>query len=65
MRLPIPALILAATLAACGKDDTLAPVSASARVIEAAAQAMLLLANGPRPSWHPNGQPLGTTRPMR
>lgn len=32
MRLPIPALILAATLAACGKDDTLAPVSASARV---------------------------------
>ena len=36
-----------------------------ARVIEAAAQAMLILANGARPSWHPNGQPLGTTRPMR
>ena len=36
-----------------------------ARVIEAAAQAMLILANGARPSWHPNGQPLGTNRPMR
>ena len=36
-----------------------------ARVIEAAAQAMLILANGPKPAWHPNGQPLGTTRPMR
>lgn len=36
-----------------------------ARVIEAAAQAMLILANGPKPTWHPNGQPLGTTRPMR
>ncbi len=36
-----------------------------ARVIEAAAQAMLLLANGPKPAWHPNGQPIGTTRPMR
>ena len=36
-----------------------------ARVIEAAAQAMILLANGPKPAWHPNGQPLGTTRPMR
>ena len=32
MRLRIPALILAATIAACGKEDTLAPVSASARV---------------------------------
>jgi hypothetical protein len=36
-----------------------------ARVIEAAAQAMIILANGPKPSWHPNGQPIGTTRPMR
>lgn len=36
-----------------------------ARVIEAAAQAMLILANGPKPAWHPNGQPIGTTRPMR
>ena len=36
-----------------------------ARVIEAAAQAMLILANGPKPAWHPNGQPVGTTRPMR
>ncbi len=36
-----------------------------ARVIEAAAQAMIILANGPKPTWHPNGQPLGTTRPMR
>ncbi len=36
-----------------------------ARVIEAAAQAMLILANGPKPAWHPNGQPAGTTRPMR
>jgi Peptidase family M28 len=36
-----------------------------ARVIEAAAQAMLILSNGPRPAWHPNGQPEGTTRPMR
>ncbi|MDZ7632828.1 MAG: M20/M25/M40 family metallo-hydrolase [Gemmatimonadaceae bacterium] len=36
-----------------------------ARVIEAAAQAMLILSNGPRPAWHPNGQPVGTTRPMR
>ncbi len=36
-----------------------------ARVIEAAAQAMLILANGPKPTWHPNGQPIGTTRPMR
>lgn len=32
MRLRIPALILAATLAACGKDNTVAPVSASARL---------------------------------
>jgi Domain of unknown function (DUF4397) len=33
MRLRIPALILAATLAACGKDDnTIAPTSASARL---------------------------------
>ena len=36
-----------------------------ARVIEAAAQAMLILANGPKPTWHPNGQPLCTTRAMR
>lgn len=36
-----------------------------ARVIEAAAQAMIILANGPKPSWHPNGQPVGATRPMR
>ena len=36
-----------------------------ARVIEAAAQAMLILANGPKPAWHPNGQPIGTTRAMR
>jgi len=36
-----------------------------ARVIEAAAQAMLILANGPKPAWHPNGQPAGTTTPMR
>jgi hypothetical protein len=36
-----------------------------ARVIEAAAQAMLILANGEKPAWHPNGQPIGTTRPMR
>jgi Zn-dependent M28 family amino/carboxypeptidase len=36
-----------------------------ARVIEAAAQAILILSNGPKPAWHPNGQPLGTTRPMR
>jgi len=36
-----------------------------ARVIEAAAQAMLILANGPKPTWHPNGQPQGTTRAMR
>ncbi len=36
-----------------------------ARVIEAAAQAMIILANGPKPTWHPNGQPIGTTRPMR
>lgn len=36
-----------------------------ARVIEAAAQAMLILSNGPKPAWHPNGQPAGTTRPMR
>jgi Peptidase family M28 len=35
------------------------------RVIEAAAQAMLILANGPKPAWHPNGQPIGTTRAMR
>ncbi len=35
------------------------------RVIEAAAQAMMILANGPKPTWHPNGQPVGTTRPMR
>ena len=36
-----------------------------ARVIEAAAQAMLILANGPKPAWHTNGQPAGTTSPMR
>ena len=36
-----------------------------ARVIESAAQAMLILANGARPRWHPNGQPTGTVRPMR
>jgi Peptidase family M28 len=36
-----------------------------ARVIEAAARAMLLLANGDKPAWHPNGQPAGTTRPMK
>ncbi len=36
-----------------------------ARVIEAAAQAIIILANGPKPAWHPNGQPIGTTRPMR
>lgn len=36
-----------------------------ARVIEAAAQAMLILSNGPKPAWHPNGQPAGTTAPMR
>lgn len=36
-----------------------------ARVIEAAAQAIIILANGAKPTWHPNGQPIGTTRPMR
>ncbi len=36
-----------------------------ARVIESAAQAIVILANGAKPAWHPNGQPLGTTRPMR
>ncbi|MCC7055003.1 MAG: M20/M25/M40 family metallo-hydrolase [Gemmatimonadaceae bacterium] len=36
-----------------------------ARVIEAAAQAIVILANGAKPAWHPNGQPVGTTRPMR
>ena len=36
-----------------------------ARVIESAARAMMILANGPKPQWHPNGQPEGTTRPMR
>jgi Peptidase family M28 len=35
-----------------------------ARVIEAAAQAMLILANGPKPAWHPNGKPEGSTRQM-
>ena len=35
------------------------------RVIEAAAQAMLILANGPKPAWHPNGQPGASARPLR
>lgn len=36
-----------------------------ARVIEAAAQAMVILANGPKPAWHANGQPGASRRPTR
>lgn len=36
-----------------------------ARVIEAAAQAMVLLANGPKPAWHPNGRPEAPARRSR